>query len=102
MRGYNPWMRSEVGCCTNFLNVEPLHFVLREPLLHAPAYESLAVLGKSVENFDEGQRLLVWFVGRAGEILDGVDQAAGGLDVRNLLQILLIYHLQVTCRCQDQ
>ena len=57
---------------------------------------------KSVEDFDKGQRLLVGLVRGAGEVLDRVDQAAGGLDVRNLLQVLLIDHLEVARCGQDQ
>lgn len=102
MGRYDPRMRSEVGCSAHFLNVEALHFILRKPLLHAPAYESLTILRKSVEDFDKGQRLLVGLVCGAGEILDRVDQAAGGLDVRNLLQVLLIDHLEVARCGQDQ
>lgn len=43
MRRNYPRMLPEVGGGAYFLNVEALHLILREPLLHAPAYESLTI-----------------------------------------------------------
>ena len=96
-----PRMTEEVGRAAHIM-VEALHFVLGEALLHTEANERLAVLGQPVENLYQGQGLLVWLIGAAREVLHCVDEAARGLDVRNLLQVLLIYHLEVARRGQNQ
>lgn len=91
--GHYPGVAPEVSRRAHFLYLIALHLVLGEALLHAPADEGLAVLGQSVENLHQGEGLLVGLVGGAGDILDGTDQAASGLHVRDLLQVLLVDHL---------
>lgn len=102
MRGDYPRVVPQVSRRAHFLQVLTLHLVLGKALLHAPANESLAVLGESVENLHEGQGLLIWFICAASEILNGVDEAARSLHVRYLLQVLFVDHLEVTSGSQDQ
>lgn len=102
VRRYYPGVLPKIRGCAHLLYLETLHFIFRKTLLHAPADESLAVFGQSVENFDQGQGLLVRLVSYGCEVLDGVYQAAGGLDIWDLLQVLFVYHFEVPCCCQDQ
>lgn len=46
--------------------------------------------------------MLVWLVCRAREVLHSVDQTARSLNIRYLLQVLLIDHLEVAGGCEDE
>ena len=92
-------MLSEISCCAYLLDVEPLHFILRKPLLHAITYKRLTVVRQPIKNFNEGQGLLIGLISLTGEVLYGVNETARCLDIGDLLQVLFVYHFKVTCGC---
>lgn len=89
-------MSPEVGCSCDLRNLEALHLVLGKALLHANADEVLAVFGKSIKYFHQGQNLLIRFFTLHGVVFNSVYKAATALNIRDPSNVLLIDHLKAS------